>query len=279
MAKGIGGNKKLKFRTTQTEKNAKKKKIIALFVAVILIVAAVSLTVLIKEYNLFGKKTDGDSKKPAIETQLQDEVSILFAGASNSEDQLTFLSVINLDTDKQKFKVIALSPNEKFEGHTLTEIYASSDADTMTKAAGKILDKKIDRYAVITEKKFKNFILAIGYPELNIPSDIEYESAEFSLSLLKGKQNMSGDKLYKYLRYLGIGDTDYALKQQSLVVGELVAKRLNEINMKKGDDLFSTVINNFDSNITIMDFTKYYSLFCEIAKEPRVVEAVAYIGE
>ena len=271
MANGIGGKKKLKFRTTKRENDLHRKKLITIFVLVILVVAAVSITVLVKEYNLFGKDKTDETGNFVSDTELQDKVSILFAGSSNQKDNVTFLSVITLDTDKKTFKVMTVSPEEKIENHSLNSIYAAKGEEGLMKATSHLTSIPIDRYAIVTEKKFKNFILAIGYPEFDIKQNIDYKSNDFTLNLLEGKQSLSGDNLYKYIRYTGHGNTEYGLEGQAKIIGELLAQRLNEINTKKGDDLFSTAINNCESNITIIDFTKYYPLLSEISKEPRQV--------
>lgn len=280
MAKGIGGKKKLKFRTTANENSARRRLIIGIFSVVVLIIAAVSLFVVINEYDLFGG--EGNDENPISDdavAKLEGSATMLFAGVSSLEDEVHFLATITLDATNRSFIVSAVPPGEQCNGSTLSDIYAESGSADLAEAVEAATGIPIDRYAVVTEKKFKSFMTSLGLPELEIETKLDYTSDEFSLNLLAGTQTLTGDKLYKYIRFVGLGGSDYELQSQGEIIGEIISQKLNETNTEKGEDLFASLINKCESNITIVDFTKYYGLLCEISAEPREVEILSYTAE
>lgn len=280
MAKGIGGKKKLRFRTTANANSARRRLIVALFSVAVFLIAAVSVFVIGNEYGWFGD--DGDDEKPISEdaiTKLEGTPTMMFAGVATTEDEVDFIALITLDVKNHKFIVSSVSPKEEYEGNTLSHIYADADSEELAKATQSLTGINVDRYAVVTEKNFKGLMSALGLPEYEIKKKINYDSDDFSLDLLAGKQTIPGDKLYKYIQFAGLGGSDYEMEAQAEIIGEIVSQRLNETNTGKGEELFATLINKCDSDITIIDFTRYSSLFSEISAEPRTVEVLSYTAE
>lgn len=271
--KRIGGKKQLQFRTTEKQNTSKRRKILAAFILVTIIISIISVVVLVNEYDLFsGRGDDGDGDlAPVQTTKMRDEVTVLFAGVPTDKTAISFVSYITMDTKKRAFVVHALSPEQTCDGKTLSAIYAELKEEGLTDAVSKISETKIDRYVVLTEKKFKPFMSNLGAFEIDLKQGISYQDGDMSLSLLAGQQTLPGDKLFKYIRYVGMGDSEYAMTNQAEVIGELISQKLNENNTEKGDELFGKLINNADSNITIIDFSKYRDLLYEISKEPKDV--------
>ncbi len=280
MAKGIGGKRKLKFRTTANENSARRRLILVVFSVVVLIIAAVSIAVIGNEYNWFDNDTGEENpiSEDAV-SKLDGTPTLMFAGVASSKDEVDFVALITLDAQNRKFTVSAVSPKEQYNGNTLSDVFAEGDAEELAAATQTVTGITVDRYAVVTEKNFKGLISSLGLPEFEISKKIDYDSEEFSLNLLAGKQTLTGDKLYKYMQFVGLGGSDYEMQAQAEIIGEIISQRLNETNTQKGEDLFAALINKCDSNITIVDFTKYYGLLSEIAAAPREVEILSYTAE
>lgn len=280
MARRIGGKRKLRFRTTENKKSARRRAMIAVFSLAVLIIAAVSVFVIGNEYNWFDKN-DADDKPLSDDavSKLSGTPTMMFAGVSTSEDEVDFIALITLNVENRSFIVSAVSPKEKYNGNTLSEIYATTDAEELLDATQNITGINIDRYAVVTEKNFKGLMTSLGLPEFEIKNKINYDSEDFSLNLLAGEQTIPGDKLYKYIQFTGLGGSDYEMREQASIIGEIISQRLNETNTGKGEELFAALINKCHSDITIVDFTKYYGLLSEISAEPRTVEILSYTAE
>lgn len=278
MAKGVGGKKSLKFSTTQDKNTKKRRIIISLFSLLVIIIATVSLVVISREYNIFDKEepTSEGEETPTPTVTLQDYVTVMFSGVSTSKDRVMFISFITLNTKDKTFAVDTISPSLTYSGKSLSDIYADKGEEELAIAAGKVANYSVDRYVVVTEKRFKAFMNALGSFELDLKEKIDYSDSDFSLNLLSGKQTLTGDKLFKYIRYKGLGSGDSARIAQAEVIGEIVSQKLNESNTSKGEELFGRLVNNSISNITILDFSKYSQILEEISKSPRSVEAVLH---
>ena len=283
MANGIGGKRKLKFRTTQNKKNARRRIFVIIFIFIIIIVATISLVVLSREYNIFGDETENVNGKidSIVPNQMKSSVTILFAGVPTSDDDISFLTYITMKTKEKRFEVVAISPTDTYKGVTFAEYYAprgqaDSASQTNVKDLIESVSRKyntdIDKYVIVTEKNFKDFIYAIGLPEYDFPEKIEYNADGFSLNLLSGNQKLTGDKLFKYIVYTGMGNSDYALNKQGEVIAELLRQKLNEENSERGEELFGRLANLSSTDIKIVDYAKYKEFLSEISANPKDIE-------
>ncbi len=256
MAKGVGGKTKLKFKTTK-RMNADKKRIwISVFVIIVLIIAAASLATYLKERpdsDSDGKPNDGITVQPA---NMKEYVNLLFAGTKTDSGEILILTHITINTKDKSFVITPL-PSSKID---------SVKAADITKEVSEKFNLDIDRYVLVTEKKFKTFSGAMGLYEVNIKNKIDFSGDDFSLNLLPGPQKLSGDNFFKYLRYMGSGETDYDLEKQGNVIADYLQQKINITNAEKGDELFSDMINSAESDVTIVDFQKYHDFLSNVSK-------------
>lgn len=263
LAKGVGGKKKLKFKTTERENASKRRRFIVGFIAIVLVLAVASVATYVRE------RKNPDSEKPSDsgmntlpQTKMKEEVSLLFVGTSTNDNTPLFAAFIKFDTKDSKFTVIPV---------TVFDIRADKSQELANNISAE-KDIPIDRYIVVNEKNFKNFVGVFGAFETEIKHTIDYKGEDFSLNLISGKQKLTGDKLFRYVRYLGLDGKDDALKKQGELIADFLSQNLNEANASKGEDLFSSLINSAESDITIVDFSKYKDWLAEVSKEPRDVE-------
>lgn len=259
MAKGVGGKRKLKFKTTERENASKKRRFVIAFIAIVLILAALSVVTYIKEHKNQGGEEDasGTTMNTLPQTKMKDVVSLLFIGTSTTDNAPLFASLIKFDTENNSMTVVPVS----------TDGVAADKSAELASAFESDKGIKFDRYVVVNEKNFKTFVGVLGTYETTVESAVDYKGDDFSLNLLSGKQKLTGDKLFKYIRYLG--NSDYSLKKQGKLVADFLSQKLNETNTGKGEDVFSSLINSSDSDITIVDYSKYKDWLVEISKEPR----------
>lgn len=290
-----GGRSRLKFRTAERKSKTQKRLFICLFILFIVLAASVSLTVLFREYGPVGgqkQKQESPPFKTAADKGLKREVNILFGGTDDSKKELRFLFLLSMDTKKKEFCLTALPLNdtvrsakgtERHENYTerhakgkqrhakgtarhakashsfgsLQSAFYENKAEGLVKAAEAISGKEIDRYALVTEKKFRQFVSVLGDPEYDIPEDIDFSSAEYSLKLSPGKQTLSGEKLYNYLRYVGRQERFGGQRRQAELLSVFIRQCFREENAADSEELFSEAVNCCDSDISVMDFAKY----------------------
>jgi len=108
-----------------------------------------------------------------------------------------------------------------------------------------------------------------------VHEQINYRKSDFSIMLIEGEQKLRGDDLLKYMEYCKyIGDE--GLDLQSEAVGMMLTQYINADNLAKSDDLFSSIINNVESDITVMDFKSANVALTYIAQNGFKVKTVAY---
>ncbi|NLL63861.1 MAG: hypothetical protein GX241_06495 [Ruminococcaceae bacterium] len=278
MKKGIGGRKKLKFSTTEKKKKRTRMIWIAIFSVIIFAIVSASIATYVKEHPK-SRSSNGQESEITVTpvAQMKEELTILFSGTKTNSKEIVFLSYITMNTVEKKFIVTCVPVTEKWQGKTFVEIYKPKNykgtkPDDLVEAVSKKYDIKIDRYLIVTEKIFKKFIGALGPYEIDLKTRINYNGEDFTLNLLKGPQKLTAENFFKYIRFMGLGDSNYNLEKQAEVIADFLSQKISEKNMEKGDDIFSALINASENNITIVDYTKYKTFLTDISKEPRNVE-------
>jgi anionic cell wall polymer biosynthesis LytR-Cps2A-Psr (LCP) family protein len=93
-----------------------------------------------------------------------------------------------------------------------------------------------------------------GGVNINVPEQIEYRGDALTLILVKGKQNMKGDTLLKYIRYL---DTlgERGMNYQASVMTQIFESVFRPSLVSKAERVYSNISNSLETNISIVDFS------------------------
>ena len=268
----IGPNKKgkkLKFITDEDKKTRKKRIIAGSFIVFIVMLATTSVLYFLKAYDydlskVIEKETDKGSKtqETTSPVKMKGCANFLFAGSSTKKDELFFVSLVKIDLDKMQASVCCLPINAVVSVNgssaTLEGNFKSGGAKQLSEAVCKYANTSVDRYVVVGEKNFKTIIRYLGNYTLTLDEKISYNSGELSINFMKGKQTLTGDKLMHYIRYQEKVGYNY-LNAQAKIICDMIDQMLVEKNVDKGEDLFNSLINLVDSNISIMDYTKNHA--------------------
>lgn len=251
-----GDTKPLKFRTTNTENKIKTRKIILAFTAIVLVIALMSVIVIFKETG-FGRNTETELDG----TNMKNHVTILFGGTDTGGD-LVFLTYLDCNTKTGTVKLNGVSPLSRYERQTFNEILGGEEADDisrdrLTKAVGERFDVSIDRYVLLTEENIGKVLLKLGYYDITLEEEFQYEGGTQKLHLLKGEHSLNGNEFYTYLKYVGgkhsIDETD----AQAKVLADWLNQVINPSNYSRGQTLYETLVNTVNTNVSISDFAQY----------------------
>ena len=255
-----------KLKTLYTARQRERRRLgrffgaVAVFLVVFLVVSA----------GYIGTHSGGALPKPETdETQSTDisepipEVSgvtnLLLLCTNTEKTDLRFLTVIQINFDDNTYTVCSFSPREsakadgKFAG--FAEHYQMGGVKQLIRAVEAISGITIDRYIASQDNTFKRAINAMGPLRMSFPEQVNYRGEDFAIVLLEGEQKMRGDDLLKYMRYCGaLGDE--GLQMQSAAIGECFKQYITEKTLSKSDNLYSTLINSLQSDISVMDFKK-----------------------
>ena len=256
--------KNVMFRTRRESEDRGFRKFSAIFAVSVMMILLVSCLAILNKYD-FDIRTamGGDSvteTRPVTEQtntwQEEADKTYFFWCADSESRKIRFAWLVNFRLPEAQVNVCALSPDMIISdgAETLESVLAKSGENEAVKKLEELIGSHIDGYIGSDDESFKAMINYLGGAEVTVPEQIEYRSDEFTVILVKGKQNLKADTLFKYLRYLGtIGPRGKNL--QSTVLLEILDGILKPSNAEKSERYFSKLSNTVKTNLSIVDYS------------------------
>ncbi len=261
------GIKKVSFKTEKQSANDKTKKFVIILAACVVLVLSVSLILILSKNDFdFRSALGGDMPEEttaAVQEETHKNVSeaddiFLLWCASKDRSHMRFIWLIRAQMPERRISICAVDPlavvTMNGKGVNFEDIYSKSGEKEFVSAIEAYSGFKTDRYFGATEENFKAFINYLGGVSIDVPEQIEYKSEEFNVILVKGIQNMKGDTLFKYFRYLGASEAN-GRRAQSDVLGEVLKGIFVPERASKRSNIFSKISNSMKTNATIVDFS------------------------
>jgi len=132
--------------------------------------------------------------------------------------------------------------------------YKLHGTDALKSAVEKEYGIDISKYAGSGTNNFKSMINYMGGITLDVPEKVEYRD-EFNLFLIKGKNTVKGDPVYKYLLWLGFGQAENISRRSDVLI-EIFSTVFTESNSLKTDAYYSKFANSVETDFTIVDYRK-----------------------
>ncbi len=254
--------KNIVFETKRHVQTGSLKRFGLVFIILVTAVLAISLLVIVKNYDSFSDVLSGEKEtettKQVSETQPADtllDATVLFANANTESGEIEFLWVARFTLPARDVRVCSLDPNEIYSGRSFNDAYADNGAVGLTAAVESAYGIDVDRYVVSTNATLKSTVNYLGGITLNIDEQIEFRSGDMTLILVKGEQTVKGDSFYKYLRYLdSLGNEGREKKAQALF--EIFEEIFRTKNLDSRSEIYSRISNTLDTDITRVDYTK-----------------------
>lgn len=280
--------KGMTFRTTQEKKTRQFRLFVLGFAAFILVFALVSVLYMFKSQHislsdLFPEKTTEEESDSTLETvlPLEGKASFVLAVVSDDKDDVYLAAAVCADLDSGEVRVCAIDPNEKTEINTVTDSlkghYVRSGANGLKNAVDSLCGFKSDKYAISTASQFKNSINVLSGAQITVPERIKYKTDDLNLSLMPGEQNIKGETLLKYFRYMLTSQGGGANKQSQLLC-ELFSQYITKTYLASGRNYFSQIVDGLETDISIMDFSRSESKLSAMAQGSIVYRAVDLNG-
>lgn len=243
--------KNIMFKTTKQSKGEETKKFVAILVFCVVAVLAVSIFAIVSG----NSKDDGGVTIVEEQAEIEVEKTYLFWCADGSE--LRFAWLVNVEMPERRAVVCTLDVNRKLGGgyeESIRQVFASEGIKKLVADMEAEFETQIDGYIGSDEEGFKSMINYFGGFDITVPEQITYRSGDFALTLVKGKQNMKGDTLFKYIRYLCTLDED-GRDLQADAMSEMLACVFKPSNISKCDSIFSRISNTLETDLTIVDYS------------------------
>ena len=237
------------------------------FLCFTIILATVSFLILLKKYNyklsnIVDRKTTSTTEETSTEgeTFLQNysgNVNIL-AVCENSNNKLGFFGVLNFNMDAKQVSVMSFDNDTSlsFDGKsgTFSDIYSTGGALGLSQAIEKCYEIKIDRFIDVTETNFKRVISCLGDARIYSDEKISYKGSDYVLFLEEGEQSATGETVLSYFKYLDA-------KGRSVLTAEILDYYMNSGKINATQDMFDSLINLFNTNISLKDFNSVSETF------------------
>lgn len=258
--------KNIIFRTQRQSSSGEMKRFAAILVVCVVGVLAISCLAILKKYDFDIKSAVGGDSETVTEgatdesalPEIYADKTYLFWCADDGGEGLRFAWLINFKLPERKATACTLDTQMPLtvDGvtRTVNDIFKKSGENELVSAIESSTGIAVDGYIGSTDESFKAMINYLGGVEITVPEQIEYRGSDFTLILVKGKQNLKGDTLFKYLRYLGtLGTSGRTLRSAALL--ETVDGIMAPGNVEKRGRIFSKISNTLKTNLTIVDFS------------------------
>ncbi len=265
-------HKNMVFKTSKQDK-ADMKKFAAILVACVVGILAISVLAILSKHDFDVKSAlggDAESTTEIEETtenavEIKADKTYLFWCADDNGKVFRFAWLVNFRLPERRVSVCALNPDDMLNVSAdsqsdekiflpVKDVFRSYGIKEIVSLIEKGYGINIDGYIGSDDESFKTMINYLGGVDITIPEQIEYKASEFAVILVKGKQNLKGDTLFKYLRYLStLGEK--GRNQLTYAMNEVLDDVFKPSNINRGEAFFSKISNTLETNLSIVDFS------------------------
>lgn len=262
------GRKNISFTTRRQSSSGEMKKFAFILVSCVLSILVISCLAILKKYNFDVKSALGGNAETEVSeettsvqpVEIEADKSYLF-WCADDEEGFYFAWLVNIKLPERTATVMTLETDMKIpalpeseETESIKSIYLRSGINELVSRLESSLELEIEGHIGSDPEAFKSMINYFGGMDITVPEQIEYKSNEFSVILVKGKQNIKGDSLFKYLRYLGtLGENGRRLQASAVI--EMLEYVFKPAYTKKSSNVFSRLSNTLETDLTIVDFS------------------------
>ena len=211
--------------------------------------------------NIFGGEAE-ESTLPANE-EITDapvyEGRAVFFLCVTSDDKtaVRFINLISVDLFDKTIRVVPVDANKMLlDGSmTLSNAVVKQSREFLINEAESILYTEIDRYVILTESAYKSIFNVFGDVNVFLEEEVSYDSEDMFLELKRGKNTLTPEKAYKYMKYVS---STYSGLKASEKNADIIVAAFSEFytleNNENSEVIFTKIINYCETDISIVDF-------------------------
>ncbi|MBQ2842565.1 MAG: LCP family protein [Clostridia bacterium] len=255
--------KNIMFRTRKQSVDRGFKKFSVIFASCVLVILIVSCLAILKKYDFdvrtaMGGEPETTTQAVSQETtliQTQADKTYFLWSADSESSELHFAWLVNFRVPEMAVSVCTLPLDTILSdgAETLASSFKKHGENATVGKLEELLGFPIDGYIGSDDESFKAMINYFGGMNITVPEQIEYRGSEYTVILVKGRQNLMADSLFKYMRYLGtLGPRGRNLQATALM--EMLDGIFKEKNIEKREKYFSKLSNTLKTDLSIVDF-------------------------
>ncbi len=255
----------LEFRTRQQRSRAGIKKFTVILLAVLVVGGGLSALLFMRNYNYDLKNAFGDGTPTEETTEApkrdipETRYDVLLYSISSDRTRTDFLCLMRIRLPENKITLYPFSPSDRatVNGQTATyaEFLKNGGGPALMEAVKAQTGIPVSDYIGSTEDKFKAVVDRYGGFEFTVNEGITFRGDEFTLVLPQGTQNLRGDLLLKYFRYLTY-HTQNGFMTQGELLTVMLRHFLNPGTIESMQTIFAYLANHLTSNISIVTFSE-----------------------
>lgn len=240
-----------------------EQKILFALLAFIVVFTIVFLAVFGIKYDFSVKKFFKPNNLEIVEednTKTLPNVSgknnFLFIMNNKDTDDVYVCALIQVDLDDLSYSVCTMDAETEIEGNKISDIYKKGNAGNVLNAVSGLFGVEIDYFISQNTKEYRDLFDYMGSINYTVSEDIRYKDNSyygFNIKVSSGSQEIDGDLSSKLMRY-------YLTQKRYDLVDDLIlnalSQQINPENFEKKEKIFSRLIDNSITNITIKDYNE-----------------------
>lgn len=182
--------------------------------------------------------------------------NFLFILSNKDTDDVYVCSIIQADLDDLSYTVCTIDNETEIDGNKISDIYKKGNAGNVLNAVNSLLGINIDYFIDQNIKQYRDLFDYMGDINYTVAEDIRYKDNSyygFNIKVSSGNQKIDGDLSSKLMRY-------YLTEKRYDIVNDLIlsalSQQINPENYEKKEKIFSRLIDNSITNITIKDYNE-----------------------
>ncbi len=271
------GNKEVVFKTKAERRRGNLKKSILIFLvsAVVIVFLAVFLFMLSYDFDISNVITSpgtvvADGEKSYVIKKVKGEKNIFMYCTDDEEENVTFMCAVNFDMSKKDVTVYSVpvkgknfNLNEKKV--TPTSCYKDAGALQLVKSAEEYMGVKFDKYIGCKEGSIEGITANFAPLSINFSKKMSFTNGIDTVNFEKGLQEISDDNIVKILTYST--DDKKADEFRMEILLEMFRQYFNETTLENRDIIYSNIISQTDSNISVVDFMSYKDYIINLSSD------------
>lgn len=270
------GNSEVVFKTSDERKKSKLKRSILIFLgsAVVVVLLAAFFLLLSYDFDLknvignTGTVVEGEENKYTIKN-VSGEENILMYCTDDDETVVKFICAVKFNMNKKEISVFPISSTDKIFKYNNTDVNASecykkAGILQLVQSAGQYMGVEFGKYIGCKEGSIEGITANFDELEVTFEDDMTFKMDADSISFKKGKSVVTDDVIVKLLTYPAGEETD---KFRANLLLQMFRQYFNESSLENRNMIYSDIINQTDSNISVVDFASYKDVIVVLSSE------------
>ncbi len=260
------GSSDVVFKTDTEHKRDKLKKSIFIFLgsAVVVVLLAVFFLMLSYDFDISnvigsgGGEVIGENSSYVVK-KVKGEENILMYCTDDDEKKVTFLAAVKFDMTKKEIKVLPVSVNDKLfifndKKVNASKCFSSAGELQLVKSVGEYMGLEFDKYIGCKEGGVEAITANFEPLKMEFERDMTFKRDSDTIVFEEGTHELSDDAVVKLLTYSSGADEDEFRAELLLT---MFRQYFNETTVENRNIIYSNIISQTDSDISIVDFTSY----------------------